>query len=372
LTKGIHWHVVSDVEFSAADARSQDIDLIRITDPDGSTREYIAMNEVGNASSVGTDIDRILATDRSVRMDCIDCHNRAGHNVPTVSDALDQAMSLGEIDPSLPSVKAQAMTILARNYADDAAADAAIDTLAHLYRSTHPDVAATKGAAISSAIAKIKEIYRLVATPEMKVGARTYVNNLGHTEYPGCFRCHDGGHYKVVAGRLTAESIPSGCATCHTFPQIGSNTSAILIGQRPASHLDRLWIFGHKTVVTTLDPSSTECGARPPEPTANCHATPAGQVPDEWSSTTPRSSAASGPAAARCATSRRTAPNAMPRRSCRRSACRPRAPPACLLPAGPPCCRRDPRPEPAPRPRLRPGAVPKTYRWMDGFPRCGR
>jgi nitrate/TMAO reductase-like tetraheme cytochrome c subunit len=281
-TRGIHWHVVSDVEFSASDARSQDIDLVRIRDPDGSTSEYIAMSEAHDPANLGPDIDRIVRADRTVRMDCIDCHNRAGHNVPTVSDAIDQALSQGQIDPDLPWIKAEAITILNGVYADDAAADAAIDGLADFYRTRYPAIATSRASAISSAIGQLKVIYRLVATPDMKVSARTYPNNLGHTEYPGCFRCHDGGHYKVVDGKLTGESIPSGCATCHTFPQIGSNTSAILIGQRPTSHLDKLWIFNHKSVVTSLDPSNTECGACHTRTYCeNCHATPAVQVPHD-------------------------------------------------------------------------------------------
>jgi len=281
-TKGIHWHVVSDVEFSASDPRSQDIDLVRITDPDGTESQYIAMKEVGNPTNVGPDIERILGADRTSRMDCIDCHNRAGHNVPTVSDALDQALMLGQIDAELPFIKQQAVAVLNGSYPDDAAADAALDGIAAWYESRYPGVATSKAGAIYAAIARLKVIYRLVATPEMKVSAQTYPNNLGHTEYPGCFRCHDGGHYKVVGGRLTSENIPSGCATCHTFPQIGSNTSAILIGQRPDSHLDTLWIFSHKTDVTSLDPSNTDCGACHTRTYCeNCHATPAVQVPHD-------------------------------------------------------------------------------------------
>jgi nitrate/TMAO reductase-like tetraheme cytochrome c subunit len=281
-TKGIHWHVVSDVELSSSDARSQQIDLVRTTDPDGSQATYVAMSQVHSPADVGADVTRILASDHTARMDCIDCHNRAGHDVPTVSDAVDQAMSLGEIDPDLPSIKLQAEVTLNASYASEAEAEAAIDRIADYYRTSYPSIASSKAGAIAAAIVRLKSIYQLVATPEMKVSALTYPNNLGHTQYPGCFRCHDGGHYKVVDGKLTSESIPSGCATCHTFPEIGSNTSAILIGQRPQSHLDTLWVFDHKNVVTSLDPSSTSCGACHTRTYCeNCHSTPAVQVPHD-------------------------------------------------------------------------------------------
>ncbi|HXI45474.1 MAG TPA: NapC/NirT family cytochrome c [Candidatus Acidoferrales bacterium] len=281
-TKGIHWHVVSDVEFSASDARNQKIDVVRITDPDGTKTEYVATSQVNDPTNVQADVDRLIAADRTSRMDCIDCHNRAGHSVPTLSDAIDQAMLLNQIDPTLPFIKKAAVTTLSGIYASDADADAAIERIRDYYALSFPLVARDKAGAIYTAIANIKVIYQLVATPEMQVSTQTYPNNLGHTEYPGCFRCHDGGHYKVVAGKITNETIPSGCATCHTFPQIGANTSAILIGQRPDTHLDKLWVFNHKSMVSTLDPSSTTCGACHTRTYCeNCHTTAAVQVPHD-------------------------------------------------------------------------------------------
>jgi hypothetical protein len=94
-------------------------------------------------------------------------------------------------------------------------------------------VARDQSAEISAAITSLQQTYRLVATPEMGAFASTYPTNIGHQESPGCFRCHDGAHYKVVEGRLTTETIPAQCSTCHTFPQIGEYESGVLIGRRP-------------------------------------------------------------------------------------------------------------------------------------------
>ena len=46
--------------------------------------------------------------------------------------------------------------------------------------------------------------------PDLKVTWGTYPNNLGHTDYPGCFRCHDEAH-------LTADkkTISQDCSLCH-------------------------------------------------------------------------------------------------------------------------------------------------------------
>jgi hypothetical protein len=38
----------------------------------------------------------------------------------------------------------------------------------------------------------------------------TYPNNLGHTDFPGCFRCHDGSH-TTADGKTIAQD----CNTCH-------------------------------------------------------------------------------------------------------------------------------------------------------------
>jgi hypothetical protein len=47
--------------------------------------------------------------------------------------------------------------------------------------------------------------------PDLKVTWGTYANNLGHTDFPGCFRCHDGSH-STVDKKMT---ITQDCNTCH-------------------------------------------------------------------------------------------------------------------------------------------------------------
>jgi nitrate/TMAO reductase-like tetraheme cytochrome c subunit len=280
--RGVHWHIGSDVQLSSTDPRQQAVDLVRVTNPDGTTAQFIALGQVGVKTNVDPDVQRILKTERSRRMDCIDCHNRVGHSVPTIDAAVDDAMEAGQIDPTLPYIKQQAVYRLSQQYPSSAAADSAIDGLRGFYQARYPLVADSSAASINSAISELKLLYNLVATPDMAVGATTYANDLGHTSAPGCFRCHDGAHYKVVDGVMTDETIPSGCATCHTFPQIGPNNSAILIGQRPDTHNDRLWVFGHNTGVSTLDPAGTSCGAcHTRSYCENCHNTPAVQVPHD-------------------------------------------------------------------------------------------
>ena len=281
-TKGVHWHIETDVEYWSADPRAQTIDVVTINDSSGGSETWIASKKVTVSSDVQPDIDAVTAAEEGRRVDCIVCHNRVGHGIPSVNQAIDNGIDAGQISVKLPYIKREALDRLSIQYAADADADAAIDGLRAFYGQQYPLVLRSQAGQLNNAIDELKRIYRLVATPEMQVTGATYPNNLGHQTAPGCFRCHDGAHYKVVDGALTDDTIPSGCATCHTFPQIGAQESGVLIGQRPDSHSDRLWVFDHKSVAASVDPSTTECGACHTRTYCqNCHDSPAAKVPHD-------------------------------------------------------------------------------------------
>jgi uncharacterized CHY-type Zn-finger protein len=48
----------------------------------------------------------------------------------------------------------------------------------------------------------------------MKVAWGTHPNNVGHTDYTGCFRCHDGNHNSV---KDATKSITNDCSVCHNL-----------------------------------------------------------------------------------------------------------------------------------------------------------
>jgi len=259
--RGVHWHIASDVYYSTADPRAQKIDYVTIKEDNGEDEQFIASSQVTSPTNVQPDIDRLVAANPLERMDCITCHNRIGHGVPSPEKAIDESMAAGRIDSTLPFIKKEGLARLTTDYASVEDADRAIDGLNRFYSTRYPLVADAQGADVTAAITDLKRIYRLVATPEMRVTGATYPNNLGHQSAPGCFRCHDGAHYKVENGALTTQTIPSACSTCHTFPQIGAVESGVLIGKRPATHEDRLWVFSHKSSAGSLDPAGTSCGA---------------------------------------------------------------------------------------------------------------
>jgi hypothetical protein len=65
---------------------------------------------------------------------------------------------------------------------------------------------------VTSAAGQVLAIYDRNIFPAMKVTWGTYPNNIGHTDSPGCFRCHDGNH-AAKDGR----SVTQDCNACHNL-----------------------------------------------------------------------------------------------------------------------------------------------------------
>jgi hypothetical protein len=144
------------------------------------------------------------------------------------------------------------MDLLNRNYLTDEQANTAIDRFPQDYAARNPE-AQPNSEAVSAATEEIRRIFSETSTPAMKTTWQAYPDNLGHQRSPGCFRCHDGAHVKVVDGVATDKVIPSTCSTCHTFPQVGSEITGLQLGVPPDSHKDKLFVFSHKSSVTSVD-----------------------------------------------------------------------------------------------------------------------
>jgi nitrate/TMAO reductase-like tetraheme cytochrome c subunit len=297
--RGVHWHVEQEVTYTSDDEHATKIPLVDIKFADGTTKQYISGTEVGVSTDVKPDIDRLKKSQTTRTMDCISCHNRVGHPVPSAEKSVDEAMAAGKISPLLPFIKRDAVALLKANYATTEAADKAIAGLRKTYAAKYPLVMQKNEVQVDGAIKELKHLYELIATPAMKVQAKTYPDNLGHQGSLGCFRCHDDAHYRVLKGKITTEKIPSACSTCHTFPQIGKNGSTapasvgpdggaqvgpkpvsfplinpadLPLGARPADHTDKLYVFSHKLSVSKLTPAGTTCaGCHTKNNCENCH-----------------------------------------------------------------------------------------------------
>jgi hypothetical protein len=138
------------------------------------------------------------------QMDCMDCHNRPTHTFQMPERAVDTAIATGAISPALPFIKKIAVEALRKEYKSQAEADAGIAAaIEGNYKTTDPAVVARAARAVVA-------IYDRNIFPNMHITWGSYPNNLGHMDFPGCFRCHDGSHTSA-----DGRTIPNDCDTCH-------------------------------------------------------------------------------------------------------------------------------------------------------------
>ena len=152
--------------------------------------------------------DSALATHE---MQCVDCHNRPTHTFELPERAMDKALAFGEIPVALPFIKKKSVELLKTNYASSQeAAEKLPAALVSFYQENYPEVYTKRTEDIRRAGHSVLAIYQRNVFPELKVSWGTYPNNLGHTDFPGCFRCHDGSHTSADGKTITQD-----CNTCH-------------------------------------------------------------------------------------------------------------------------------------------------------------
>ena len=204
IAQGIHWHmnVANEVEYVATDDKRQVIPWVRVKDRSGLVREYVAD---------GVTPDQIAKGERR-RMDCVDCHNRPAHQMAqTPERAVNERMASGEIPKTLPFVRREAVKALKASYATQEAADEGIArSLREFYRAQASDAHMGRRQDVERAVNATTGIYRRSVFPEMRVQFGTYPNNIGHMDFPGCFRCHDDTH-KAKDGKKIGQD----CDSCH-------------------------------------------------------------------------------------------------------------------------------------------------------------
>jgi len=144
-------------------------------------------------------------------MQCVDCHNRPTHTFDLPDRAVDKAMAAGEIPVALPFIKKKSVELLKVDYASNSDAASKLPaSLVAFYQQQYPDIYAKRSEDINHAAGSVLAIYQRNVFPDLKVTWGTYPNNLGHMDFPGCFRCHDGSHNTVDGNTITQD-----CSTCH-------------------------------------------------------------------------------------------------------------------------------------------------------------
>jgi len=197
---GIHGAHSAHIEYVSTDDNRQTIPWVAKTNDDGSVTEF---SSDGKGPPAGQ---------RRV-MDCIDCHNRAAHSFATAEQALNKDMAAGSPSSSLPFIHKEGLVLLKADYPSAVDASTTITAgLENYYRTQYPAVWNSQRPQIDQAAKTLAVIYSRNVFPFMKITWGTHPNNIGHNDYPGCFRCHDGSH-----NSKDGKSITMDCTTCHNL-----------------------------------------------------------------------------------------------------------------------------------------------------------
>lgn len=219
IAPGIHYHMLLEgrVEYVARDGKRQDIPLVRLVHPDGRVDEYASVAAPLTEEERGRLAPRI--------MDCLDCHNRPAHKFIPPVDAVNRSLAAGRIPATLPHIKREAVLALSREYggADEALAEVS-SAVRGFYQKNFPGHPDASPALIDQAIVEIQDILGRTIFPEMGADWKSYPDNLGHRDAPGCFRCHN---EDLVSG--SGKNIAAGCTDCHIILAQGEDIDRITV-----------------------------------------------------------------------------------------------------------------------------------------------
>jgi nitrate/TMAO reductase-like tetraheme cytochrome c subunit len=216
---GIHGRHLDDgsrIRFISTDERRQVIPVVYYKDDTGKTVEYVSTDTKVSKEELEKGEQR--------SMDCIDCHNRPTHAFELPVNAVDLRMSRGMISPELPYIHKKAVELLKADYPDrDTAQKQIVEGIENYYRTSYPDVYASKRTLIEQSAENVAKIYLRNIFPDMKVSWGVHPNNLGHNDFPGCFRCHDGSHTSS-----DGRTISNDCTTCHNLVTVQEENPKVL------------------------------------------------------------------------------------------------------------------------------------------------
>jgi len=214
-SSGVHWHADPSVRIRyRSDPKRETIGAVELTRPDGSVSTFTSPN----AKAAGEGEWRT--------MDCVDCHNRASHVFRLPQREIDRAIAEGRIDRSIPFIRREGLKVLQADYGShDEARQKIASGLAAFYAASHPSVETAK---IDAAAGELGRIYASNVFPAMNVKWGAYPSHLGHTDTPGCFRCHDGEHADP-----SGKTIAQDCDLCHAALAVEEESPEVLKALQP-------------------------------------------------------------------------------------------------------------------------------------------
>ena len=199
---GAHFGPGIHIRFAAADPARQTIPWVEYRNTEtGDFRKFAVADPPSDSA-------KDLPT---FEMQCVDCHNRPTHTFDLPERAMDKALARGEIPAGLPFIKKKSLELLKTTYTStQEAAEKLPPALVSFYQQNYPDIYAKRANDVRQAGQSVLAIYERNVFPELKVSWGTYPNNLGHADFPGCFRCHDGSHTAADGKTITQD-----CNSCH-------------------------------------------------------------------------------------------------------------------------------------------------------------
>jgi hypothetical protein len=251
-SKGIHWHIDQNIEYVADDIQRRTIPWVRITGKDGKPVVYFdATSKVGRAE---------MDQKPKLKMDCVACHNASGHPFVNPELRVDEAMQEGRISRDIPGIKARAVAIIAKASSLHGPMDEQVPKFKQIIAEARPKGEAKPDAqkAEDQFAATMLDILKLSEFEAKDLSWKSFPNHVGHSETPGCFRCHDGKHFNDKG-----EAIRLQCTLCHGIPEVSidgtKKTVASTVSEGlepPSSHEAPNWMREHRE---KLDDSCKMC-----------------------------------------------------------------------------------------------------------------
>lgn len=243
---GVQWHTENQVRFIATDPQNQTIPWVEVTRADGETTVYVDTKDPLPESEI--------ARSKKHVMDCLDCHNRIGHPFPNPEVEVDKALTAGNLDRTFPYVKARVVDLFRQDVSTEEEAMRVVEEAWANYEKEFPDVAKKYPEAFERSEKFMKERQLLVLDmlvrsrfKDVGVSWMSFPDNLGHKNFRGCFRCHDGKHLNEQG-----EPVRLHCTLCHNAPAVVSEGEPPprfmnpFSFRKPSDHNDARFMERHK------------------------------------------------------------------------------------------------------------------------------
>jgi hypothetical protein len=213
---GRHLDAGARIRYVSIDAQRQVIPVVYYTDEKGKTVEYVS-------SDIQATKQQIEAGEHR-SMDCVDCHNRPTHEFELPENAVNKQMAAGLISSELPFIRKKAVELLKADYPDrETASQRIVGGVKSFYHTDYPGLYDSRRALVEQSAENVANIYLRNIFPGMKISWGVHPNNLGHNDFPGCFRCHDGTHVSA-----DGQVISNDCSACHNLLAVEEQNPKVL------------------------------------------------------------------------------------------------------------------------------------------------